>query len=125
MDGRVEKWVNEHDGDELCKYCRYGYVCSHGVSGGPNAPIFPLCYDGDLKLFLDEMSLIEAIENGDEEVWMKNVAEHANTMLDQIFRYGCIFHAKVTGFVIMESRNTMRWKLNIRIFATIGREGNE
>lgn len=68
MDGRVEKWVNEHDGDELCKYCRYDDVCLHGVSGGPNGPIFPLCYDGDLELLLDEMSLIEAIENGDEEV---------------------------------------------------------
>ena len=68
MDGRVEKWVNEHDGDELCKYCRYDDVCSHGVSGGPNGPIFAVCYGGDLELFLDEMALIEAIENGDEEV---------------------------------------------------------
>lgn len=68
MDGRVEKWVSEHDGDELCKYCKHDDVCSHGVSGGPNGPIFPLCSDGDLELFLDETSLITAIENGGEEV---------------------------------------------------------
>lgn len=68
MDGRVEKWVNEHDGDELCKYCRHDDVCSHGVSGGPNGPIFPPCADGDLDMWLDENVLIEAIENGDEEI---------------------------------------------------------
>ena len=68
MDKRVEKWVNERDIDELCKYFKCDDICSHGVIGDPNGPIFPLCSDGDLELFLDEKSLIKAIENGDEEI---------------------------------------------------------
>ena len=68
MDERVIKWANEHDGDEWCNYCRYSDECDGGVKGSPNGPIFPPCADGDLDMWLDENVLIEAIENGDEEI---------------------------------------------------------
>ena len=33
-----------------------------------NGPIFPPCTEEDLDIWLDENALIEAIENGDEEI---------------------------------------------------------
>ena len=47
-------------------------------------------------------------------IW-NNVAERANSM----YRGKC--RAKETGFAIMESRNTMRWKQNIRIHVVTGK----
>ena len=45
---------------------------------------------------------------------MNNVVERANSM------YQVKSQENVTGFAIMESRNTMRWKQGIRILAMIG-----
>lgn len=66
MDKRVEKWINEHDGDEYCNYCKHQFICSKRITLGPDGPIYPPCYDGEAECFIDEEALIEAIENGDE-----------------------------------------------------------
>lgn len=47
-------------------------------------------------------------------IW-NNVAEHANTMFPVKSR------VKETGFAIMESLHTMRWKQNIRIHVVTGK----
>ena len=47
-------------------------------------------------------------------IW-NNVAEHANTT------YPVKFQERATGFAIMGSQNTMRWKQNIRIHVVTGK----
>lgn len=48
-DVNVEEIMDTLDGEELCKYCRYGidYDCDGGIrSGGDGTPIYPPCVDG-------------------------------------------------------------------------------
>ena len=66
MDKKVKKWIDEHDGDEYCNYCKYQSICIGGIKSGPNGPICPPC--SDREDFIDEDSLIETIKNGDEEI---------------------------------------------------------
>lgn len=66
MDERVKKWLEEHDGDEYCNYCKYKLICGGKIIPGPNGPIYAPCADGND--FINVESLIEAIENGDEDV---------------------------------------------------------
>ena len=62
---KIQKWVDEHDCDDYCKYC--GCMCEgNGVIGSPNGPIFPPCADWD-----DE----ELIENLDTEAILADIAE--------------------------------------------------
>lgn len=43
----LEKMAKTLENEEkLCECCWYETVCSGGVSGGPNGPIFPPCCDG-------------------------------------------------------------------------------
>lgn len=65
MDKRALKWVEEHEGDEWCQYCRFSDDCGGGVRGGSNGPIFPPCADGEPEMCLDEKAILEAIESED------------------------------------------------------------
>ena len=29
--GKIEKWLNDHDGEERCNYCIYDDECPHGI----------------------------------------------------------------------------------------------
>lgn len=64
-DVNVEEIMDTLDGEELCKYCRYGidYDCDGGIrSGGDGTPIYPPCVDGldkddfDLEAYLVDMA---------------------------------------------------------------------
>ena len=57
---------------QLCCVCRYDTCCNHGVTGGPNGPIFPPCCDEDISDLLYEDEAIEMAkeicnEGGDED----------------------------------------------------------
>lgn len=45
MDKKVKKWIDEHEGDEYCNYCKYQSICIGGIKSGPNGPIYPPCSD--------------------------------------------------------------------------------
>lgn len=64
-DVNVEEIMDTLDGEELCKYCRYGidYDCDGGIrSDGAGNPIYPPCTDGldkddfDLEAYLVDMA---------------------------------------------------------------------
>ncbi len=68
MDGekRIREWVENHDGDDWCRYCIFNDDCARGVTGGPDGPIFPPCADGDyLENCLDTDALMEDLGNED------------------------------------------------------------
>ncbi len=64
---KIKKWLDSHDGDDYCKYCKYDSNCNHGVTGGPNGPIYPPCADSDIEKLLDTESLLEDLENEETE----------------------------------------------------------
>lgn len=39
--GKIEKWLNDHDGEERCNYCIYDDECPHGIRCYGGAPIEP------------------------------------------------------------------------------------
>lgn len=59
--------IENLDGDELCKYCEYNGDCPHGVTGGPNGPIYPPCADGldeddfDLETYLADSEGVDEV----------------------------------------------------------------
>lgn len=62
---RLQKWLEEHDGEDLCHYCIYDSDCPHGIRcyGGP--PIEPYCCSRDPEEYLDTESILENIESGE------------------------------------------------------------
>lgn len=67
MDDKVIQWLENHDGDEQCEYCRYSLDgCTGGVHGGPNGPIYPACVDADPEDYLDVEAILEAIEEEED-----------------------------------------------------------
>lgn len=41
-DKRVDEWLENHDGDDYCLYCKCSAECDgRGVRGGPDGPIYP------------------------------------------------------------------------------------
>lgn len=62
---KIDKWIDEHDGEDYCYYCTLkedckGMVCYGGV------PIEPACCSYDIEELLDTESILEDIENGEE-----------------------------------------------------------
>lgn len=55
--------IDSIDTEELCKYCSYASECTGGVTGGPNGPIYPPCYDGLDEDDFDLDSYLEDKEN--------------------------------------------------------------
>lgn len=62
---RIDKWIEEHDGEDYCRYCILNDECPHGMAcyGGP--PIEPPCCNGLENLLYTE-SILEDLENGKE-----------------------------------------------------------
>lgn len=48
----VKKAYYNLEGEDCCKYCPYQDEC-HGVTGGPNGPIYPYCADHNIYAELD------------------------------------------------------------------------
>ena len=63
MKDRVEQWIQDHDGDDYCKYCIYHDDCPGGVIGGPNGPIYPPCADISVSELLDTDAILMDLEN--------------------------------------------------------------
>lgn len=71
---KIQKWVDEHDCDDYCKYC--GRMCEgNGVIGSPNGPIFPPCADWDSE---------ELIENLDTEAILADIAEEEEAAVNPV-----------------------------------------
>ena len=64
-DKRVDEWLENHDGDDYCLYCKCSADCDgRGVKGGPDGPIYPPCCDLDYKEeLLDVEALLENLES--------------------------------------------------------------
>ena len=78
---KIQKWVDEHDCDDYCKYC--GCMCEgNGVIGSPNGPIFPPCADWDSE---------ELIENLDIEAILADIAEEEEAEVNpaEVIRKQC------------------------------------
>ena len=50
------------DNGDCCLVCKYSLDC-HGMSGGPNGPIYPYCAEHDDYSWVDEELLSIYIEN--------------------------------------------------------------
>lgn len=48
----VKKAFNNLEGDDCCEYCPYRDEC-HGITSGPNGPIYPYCADNNIYAMLD------------------------------------------------------------------------
>lgn len=68
MKEMVKKWLEEHDGDDLCPYCKFNDFCNGGISGTPNGPVYPACCEmEDAEDFVDLEMLEAAILDEMEE----------------------------------------------------------
>ena len=61
-----EKWVQNHDGEDHCKYCILTNECPHGMACYGGAPIEPQCCYKDLKELLDIDAIIADMEEDNE-----------------------------------------------------------
>lgn len=66
-DKRIDEWLESHDGDDYCHYCKYGADCDgSGVKGGPDGPIYSPCCDLNYKEeLLDVGALLEDMKRGE------------------------------------------------------------
>ncbi|MCB6343709.1 hypothetical protein [Enterocloster lavalensis] len=60
---RLEKWLSEHDGEDLCHYCIYDRECPHGIRCYGGAPIEPPCASRELDDILDIESILRDLED--------------------------------------------------------------
>lgn len=64
---KIDKWLEEHDGDDYCEYCIYGNECG-GLTYDSLGPLEPLCCSTDLEELLDtEAILMDIAENTEGE----------------------------------------------------------
>jgi hypothetical protein len=57
---KIDKWLNEHDGEDYCNYCYCEDECPHGVTCHGGEPIFPICADiSDITEILDTDAILE------------------------------------------------------------------
>lgn len=61
---KLQEWMNSHDGEDYCTYCLYSDEC-HGMSLGPNGPIYPPCCSKNIEDLLDTEAILDDIENGE------------------------------------------------------------
>lgn len=61
---KIKKWIEEHEGNDYCKYCKCNDECGgSSVRGGPDGPIYPPCADTDVEELLDMETLLEDLGN--------------------------------------------------------------
>ena len=61
----VRSYLEEYGEGEACPYCKY-HSDYHGLSSGPNGPIFPPCADAEELLgLLDVAAFAADIRNGE------------------------------------------------------------
>lgn len=64
--GRIREIIDSLDGDELCKYCRFGNEgCEGGVKRSPSGPIYPPCCEGLDENDFDLESYLQDVEDGE------------------------------------------------------------
>lgn len=51
-ENNVKKAFYDLEGEDCCEYCPYRDEC-HGITGGPNGPIYPYCADNNIYAVLD------------------------------------------------------------------------
>lgn len=58
---KLDKWLEENDGDDYCNYCIYGSECT-GMACGPDGPIEPPCAGGNIEDLLDTDAILQDLE---------------------------------------------------------------
>lgn len=61
----VDKWIEEHDTGDYCRYCTLDDECSHGMACYGGEPIEPACCGGLVNL-LDTETLLEDLIKGEK-----------------------------------------------------------
>lgn len=63
---QIEEWLDNHGGEDYCRYCNYSDECHGMTSDGSGQPCFPPCADCDnIEDILDLEQLEEDIQNGE------------------------------------------------------------
>lgn len=76
---RLQKWLEEHEGGDLCHYCIYDDDCPHGITcyGGP--PIEPYCCGREPGEYLDTESILGDMKGEESpnvsESFQKHIAD--------------------------------------------------
>lgn len=60
---KLEKWLSEHDGEDLCHYCIYDDECPHGIRCYGGNPIEPPCCDREQEEYLDIEAILKDLED--------------------------------------------------------------
>lgn len=63
---KLEKWLSEHDGEDLCNYCIYDDECPHGIRCYGGNPIDPPCCGREPEEYLDIESILKDLEDESE-----------------------------------------------------------
>lgn len=63
----IAHWIEQHDSENYCHYCIHNSDCPHGMVCYGGAPIEPPCCTYDLTELLDTESILEDLENGEEQ----------------------------------------------------------
>lgn len=61
----VDKWIEDHDSSDYCRYCTLDDECPHGMACYGGEPIEPACCGG-LDNLLDTETLLEDLIKGEE-----------------------------------------------------------
>ena len=61
----IDKWIEEHDTDDYCRYCTLDDECPHGMACYGGEPVEPACCGG-LDNLLDTETLLEDLIKGAE-----------------------------------------------------------
>lgn len=56
---QLNKWLENHDGEDYCQYCIYDDECPHGMTCYGGTPIEPYCVCHEPEEYLD----VDAILN--------------------------------------------------------------
>lgn len=59
---KFNKWIAEHDGEDLCKYCCYGDECPHGIRCYGGNPVEPPCCSREPAEYLDVEAVLRDLE---------------------------------------------------------------
>ncbi len=62
---KIDKWLEEHDGDDHCEYCIYGNECK-GLTYDSLGPVEPPCCSTDIEELLDTEAILMDISEESE-----------------------------------------------------------
>lgn len=59
----INAWIDSHDGEDYCTYCRFNDECPHGTACYGGSPVEPPCCSYDIKELLDIDTILKDLES--------------------------------------------------------------